>query len=418
MRKKKGQLLVVTLLLLLILATIIPVMVLYVQSEARWSVKQGQNTNAFQLAEAAVDRGYQKITESTTTWGSVQAGQQLSGFHLDTAYTDLSGGSYAISVTSGPGLQTATIIGIGRDKNLKEVRALQVIFTNSLVSGNTGIAAANGVLMSGSNVEVEWGSIMSPKSITIGSKVHPSYWSAGSIDLDANGPTPPNCDAPSCWWWHSYNSQIPPIPSIDFGFYQSSAAASGTSPCGKAYYINGSTSGGCSDHTGHSFYITGNWTSFDGDIVGNVIVLGNLSFRNGSLSTLSSYPATVPPQAWQQYCHDWGSYQAYDANANGKPPCFGSLNNTYRASNVTYAVSPAVHGLMYIGGNLTLPNGGGNSDILHGVIIVQGTADITTNSHGHIYYDPAFASNIQTTIILLSRQSWKDIVQPWPGGLP
>ncbi|MBI4125974.1 MAG: molecular chaperone DnaK, partial [Deltaproteobacteria bacterium] len=38
-----------------------------------------------------------------------------------------------------------------------------------------------------------------------------------------NGATPPNCDVPNCWWWHSYNVGIPPQPIIDFSLYKSSA---------------------------------------------------------------------------------------------------------------------------------------------------------------------------------------------------
>ena len=72
MRKDKGQVLVGVIVFLLVLAVIVPAMVLYVQNEARWSVKQQQNTNAFQLAEAAIDIGYQKVTESTSTWASIQ----------------------------------------------------------------------------------------------------------------------------------------------------------------------------------------------------------------------------------------------------------------------------------------------------------------------------------------------------------
>ena len=67
MKNRKAQVLLGVIVLLVVLAILIPTMVKYVQHEAKWSVKQGQNTNAFQLAEAAVDRGYQKIAESTAT---------------------------------------------------------------------------------------------------------------------------------------------------------------------------------------------------------------------------------------------------------------------------------------------------------------------------------------------------------------
>jgi hypothetical protein len=397
----------------MVLALIVPAMVDYLQSEAKWSVKQGQNSNAFQLAEAAVGRGYQKVTESTTTWKAVQDGQPQTGYRFDIAYNDLPGGSYAISVTSGPNTREVTIIGVGRDRNQKEVRALHVVYGNPGLS-NIGIMAANGVTMSGNNVNVEWGAIVSPKTIAIGSKLHPSYWSSGSIDKDTNGATPPNNDANN-WWWHSYNSQIPPMPAIDFGSYKSSAQASGVSPCGISYYTVGNVSGACSDPSGKTFYITGNWTSFRGGIRGNVIVLGNMDYHNGSGTTLPAYNARIPADAWKQYCNDWSYYRTtYDGSVPATPACFGSLSNGYRPTTLTYSLSPMVHGFMYVGGDLSIPNGGGNDDILHGVIVVNGIADINTNSHGHIYYDADISMNLLTTTITLIRLSWKDIVIPWP----
>ncbi|MDD5627488.1 MAG: hypothetical protein PHU21_00370 [Elusimicrobia bacterium] len=431
MAKRRGQLLVGVLLLLMLLALIVPAMVSYIQSESRWTVKQGQSANAFQLAEAAVDRGYQKVTESTGVWKSLQQGIPITNYHFDRSYDELEGGSYAIDVSSGPGEQSVTITGIGRDKRRKEVRALQVVYANASM-GNSAIEAANGVTMSGSNVDVEWGSIMSPKTIDVGDKLHPAYYSASNIIVDGTnyGPTDAHCDSPNCWWWKSYWSGVPPIPPIDFGSYQSSAAASGYAPypacytgSGKSkakisYYTVGDLSPtSCTDLSGNTYYVTGSWNNFDGAIAGNVIVLGNLSFQNGSLNTIPTYAARVPGTAWKNYCNDWASYQAYDSGASGQPACFGSLNNTYKATGVTYDIGPAVHGFMYVGGDLSLPNGGGNSGILHGVIVVNGRADVNTNAHGRIYYDDSIAANILVTKIELSRQSWQGVLLPWPASL-
>lgn len=411
-----GQVLVGVLALLLVLMIIVPAMVKYIQGEASWSTKQARNTDAFQLAEAAVDRGYQKVTESTTTWQSVQNGTQQLGFHFDRDYTELPQGDYTISITSGPGTQVVTIIGIGRDAMHKEVRALQVIYANAAMS-NISIMGVNGVDMSGKNVEVEWGSVVSQKTITIGSKLHPSFYSAASIDLDSNGATPPNCDGPNCWWWHSYYGNTPPTPNVDFAAYKSSAQASGNDSCGNAYYQSGNYSGSCDDTQGKTYYIEGNWTSFKSGIVGNVIVLGNMSWTAGKQDTVGAYNATMPAYAWKQYCNDWSVYQAWDPAAVAQPACFGSLNNSYAASGVTVNISPAIHGFVYVGGTLSIPNGGGSSDLVHGVILVQGSADINTNSKAHIYYDNSIAMNTFTTKILLTRTSWQDLPGSWPSGL-
>ena len=425
MRQRRGQLLVGVLILMLVLAIIVPTMVTYLQNEAKWSVKQGQNSNAFQLAEAAIDRGYQKLTESTGTWKNLQTtGASIQNFRFDKAYNDLPGGSYAIAISSGPSLESATVIGVGRDRNLKETRSLKVVFSNS-VMGNAAIQAADGVTMSGKNVDVEWGSIISPKTVDIGNKLHPAYYSAASVIVNGTtfGPSDSHCDSPNCWWWKSYYSGVPTTPPIDFISYQSSAAASLATGCtvgsGKSkttlnYYTDGNVDGSCTDLSGKTFYVTGNWTNFDGKIVGNVIVLGNLSYQNGTLTTITNYAATVPPTAWKNYCNDWASYQAYDPAAVGQPACFGSINSSYQASGVTYTIGPTMKGFMYVGGDLSLPNGGGNSGILHGCIIVEGNADVNTNSHGRIYYDHTVAAQILTTRIVLTRLSWQDIVLEWP----
>jgi hypothetical protein len=427
MSKRRGQMLVGVLLLMMILAIIVPAMVTYLQNEAKWSVKQGQNSNAFQLAEAAVDRGFQKLTESTSTWKSLQGGESIPYFRFDRSYEELPGGSYAVAISSGPDLETATVIGIGRDRNRKEVRALKVVFANASM-GNAAIQAAKGVTMSGKNVDVEWGSIISPKTIDIGNKLHPAYYSAAGVIVNGTtyGPNDAHCDSPNCWWWKSYYSGVPAMPPINFGAYQSSASASGATGCttghGKSattlnYYTNGNVDGSCTDLSGKTFYVTGNWDNFDGKIVGNVIVLGNLSYQNGNLTTLTPYGAVVPATAWKNYCNDWAAYQAYDSNAAGQPACFGSINSTYRASGVTYTIAPTVHGFMYVGGDLSLPTGGGNSGILHGSIVVNGNADVNTNSHGRIYYDDGVASRVLLTRVMLTRQSWQDVVLAWPSGL-
>lgn len=417
MRNRKGQFLVGVLVLLAVLAIIVPVMVQYIRNEAMWSEKQSENTNAFQLAEAAVDRGYQKVCESTTTWNNIKKGLPIAGFNFDTVYTDMSGGTYTISITSGPLTQQVTILTVGRDRYKKETRALRVIYGNSVMD-DVSIAAAEGVTMNGNNIQVEWGAVTSPNAVSILNKTYPSFWSAAGIDLDTNGPTPPNCDAPHCWWWHSYDSSLPPMPQIDFDAYKSSAIAEGTDPCGNAYYQPGNFSKNCDSLNGNTYYIEGNWTGFRSAISGNMIVLGNLTFSNGSQHTVGSYNATVPPTAWKQYCNDWEHYQDnYDPSVTSTV-CFGNINNSTQRTGLYKSINPAIHGFMYVGGDLTLPNGGGSDDLVHGAVIVNGNADINSNSHCKIYYDPNVAADILTTKIYLTRVSWLDSKQKWPSALP
>jgi hypothetical protein len=312
------------------------------------------------------------------------------------------------------------VISIGRDPLKKEIRSVIAVYSNNTV-GNIAIMAGAGVDESGNNMTVEWGSIVSPGPITANAgNLHPSLWSSDNIiNLDANGSAFPNCDTPNCYWWHSYNPGIPPFPTIDFNFYKSSAIASGTSPCGKKYYSCSTCtiSGSCSDTTGHSFFVEGDWTGFDGPIVGNMVVMGNLTTPNGAMSG-QSVNAKVPQQAWKQYCNDWSAYQGVYEASPYAAACPGLASSYLSPAALTYNISPVVNGLLYVGGDFTGPNGGGNTVLVYGVIVVKGNVFLNSNSHCKVYYGADASQGLQTTQIILSRTSWKDYLTQWPASLP
>ncbi len=402
--------LVIVLLILVVAITLVPLIVLYTQSESKWSVKQGQTTRAFHLAEAALERGYLEITSSTETWDNVQKGQNIAGYRFDVDYTDLDGGDYAIWIGSGSGTQTALIIGIGRDTNKKEVRTLESLYSK-LSFGNVAIQANNGVSITGNNFEVEWGAILTPKSITANGRTYPQFWSATSIDLDSNGSTPPNCDTPNCCQWHSYSTNIPPLPTIDLDFYRSSASAAGTGPCGSYYSSASRSMSSCVDLSGNAYYTAGDLTmSNNNHIIGDLIVTGNLNLPNGNYGN-GNETISVPQEAWKQYCQDWSHYQTFDGGAASSWP---GVTSTYKsASTLTYSgISKAfLHGLLYVGGDITQSGGGGNGDII-GAAIVGGAANLGANSHATIWYNSDVAAAMHTSTLVLGRQTWQEI--SWP----
>ncbi len=446
MIKKKGQIMIGAILLLVILAVLVPAMVRYVQNEARWSTKQGQNSNAFQLAEAALDRGYQKVTESTNTWVTIQAGTQLTGFKFDTSYTELSGGSYAISITSGPGSQVVTIVGVGRDKNQKEVRALQAVYANSPLGANA-IQSGNTLSLSGSN-EVEWGSVVSANQITIPVATnHPQFYSAANIvGKDSNGSTPPNTDSVQ---WYSYYSAIPPAPYIDFDFYKSSAIATGTcisesaadqalgctnsgiSACGASGWSGGgdhdcSTGAASKACKGYAWYIncptngitiTSNNNSW---LTGTMIVIGNLTVQASAASGTES--PKLPQIAWKQYGNDWAYYLTNFGNGcspaeNTVVPSFPGLTSSHLSPVAcTKTLSNVLlHGFLYVSGNASFQSGG-VARVIGGAYIVGSTS---VAAGGYIVYsDPLVSQNLITTRLVLSRASWQDSLLGWPPALP
>ncbi|HVE12280.1 MAG TPA: hypothetical protein VNI01_02695 [Elusimicrobiota bacterium] len=411
-----GQILPLVLVLLLVISTLVPVMVYYTQYESRWTAKESQSTRAFHLAEAGIEKGYLILTQSTGTWVALQnQGTQITGFKFDRSYTDLNGGSYTVGISSGPQSQQATIVSIGIDALHKELRGVQAIYSNAPISG-VSVYGASGVDVSGNNLTVEWGSVMSPNTITPNGSNHPSYWSSSGItglDTDAS---PPNCDSPNCWWWHSYYAGIPPAPVLDFNAYQSSAVTSGTGPCG-SYYVNGNKDGTCSDSSGKVYYVTGNWTNFDGPIVGTVIILGNLTTGNGVMHGTDETPV-IPQKAWKEYCNDWSFFNSTYYNT-GYSQCPGIYSSYTTPASATYAagISPVVLGMLYVGGDFTGPTGGGNSDIVHGVLYVKGQVYLNSNSHCKVWYNNDVANNMLTVNMYLVRTSWKDVLRTWPTGL-
>lgn len=416
-RKDRGQLMAAVLMLLVIMATLIPIMVMYTMREAKWTVAQSQNTTAFHVAEAASEKAYNALTISTMTWVNLMKGTPPPGYMMDAAYADINGGTYAIGITSGPASQQATVVTVARDSLKKETRAIKVVYVNSPL-GNIAILGGNGVTFTGVNMEVEWGAIMSPQSITTGGRLHPQYWSAASIDMDTNGATPPNCDQPNCRQWHSYSQNIPPLPTIDFAFYKSSAQASGAGPggCGNHYQTTDPGNWNCTDTSGKPYYFDSNLTFNGGHIIGSVIVMGNFDSGNGNLGG-GAETVPMPNTAWKQYGNDWAYYLSnYDASPPA-PAAFPGLNNTYQ-SNRTANISPVFHGLLYINGNFIGPNGGGNTDLAYGVVYVKGTVTLNSNSHVKVYYGADAQNALQTTQILLTRTSWQDTIQSWPSGWP
>lgn len=405
---ERGQILVVAILILSVLLIIVPLMVMNSQREAVWSTAQKRTTVAFHLAEAATERGYLYVTQSTTVFQNVQYGSILTGYNFDQAYSDLSEGKYAIKIASGSSIGSVVITGVGKESSGNAIRTVEVTYVNAPF-GNVAIWANGGVNESGNNFSVEWGAIMTPKSVQLYGRQHPQIWSAGSIDADTNGATPPNTDLPNGCFWHSYNSSIPPTPTIDFAYYKGLAQGTGT-------YYSGNQSFTLADNSGKTYYIDGNFSEGNNSyLTGNLIVTGDLTPPNGNWGT-GSVTVPMPTVAWKQYCNDWSYYRTtYDASA---PASWPGLTNTY-TSNPAITVSLtklAVYGFMYVGGNLNWGGGGGNADFV-GVVYINGQGTLGANSHGTIYYNSTVSSAIHTSNVVLSRQSWKEYVRTWPSGI-
>lgn len=331
---RRGQVLPIALACLLILTIFVPLMVFFTQRDAIWSVKQAGNTRAFHLAESGAEKAFLYLVQSTTTWTNLMNGTAQTGYVFDTSYADVNGGTYTVSITSGPGTQQATVISVGRDNLRREVRSIKVIYGNS-VYGAIAIYAGAGAQIGG-GVNVEWGAIMSPYTINANSRDFPQFWTASQIITKDTDPSPPNCDAPNCVQWHSYYPSIPPAPSIDFTMYRASAAANTTggcsanasvaTPAGSCYYAGNVTN--WNETTTGTIFVEGDFTVKSPGMYHNgaLVVMGNVYLPNGVWGK-GTATMTMPADAWKQYGNSWTHY--HNTFDTGSPATFPGLTGTY-----------------------------------------------------------------------------------------
>jgi len=425
---RRGQILPGAIAMLVVLAVMVPAMVMWVQRETVFASKQSMNTTAFHLAEAAGEKAYLYISLSTITWTQIQAGQSQPDYRFDKSYTDIEGGTYAISITSGPASEQVTIITVGRDRYNKETRALKIVYSNSIL-GDTAIYAGQGVRIAG-GANVEWGAVMSPATIDATARNHPQFWSASQITGKDTNANPANCDSPGCCQWHSFSKNLPTPPDIDFDFFRSSAAAStgcpdhngargktlaGVASPGSCYY----TSADNWDNTtsGKTIFIEGDLTVKSPGMfhTGTMIVKGNVNLPNGVWGA-GTATMTMPNKAWKQYCNDWAKYLTYDTTC--PHPNFPGINSTYTAPVVTKVSSKlAVNGFIYVGGNFNNGGGGGGGSDIYGVLYTIGTSTLSAASTIDFYYNGSAANGIVTTNVSLTRSSWQNDTRGWPAGL-
>ncbi len=420
-----GQVMVGVMLLLALLAVMVPLMVFYTQRESKWVAKQDQSTSAFHLAEVGIEKGYRALSRSTGTWYAlIDNGTPIDLFKYDHAFDDITGGWYAVSITSGPEARQATVISAGKDQRGKEVRAIRAVFTQNILD-DVAIQAMEGMNVLG-GVNVEWGAIVAQDHVDTGGRSYPQFHSATSLSVDTN-PDAPNCDAACCQWF-SFSEDVPPDPGIDLNLYRSSAAggscsipgSTGDAPPGSCYFAgdqNWDTSVPYSG--GGTIFVEGDLNVKTAvNIIGNLVVTGDFSTQSGGWGS-GSVDMDVPQSAWRQYCNPtaWTHY-IDDFDPTG-PGVFPGLDATYESANtLTYTTTPggktAIQGFMYIGGNLSTGGGGGNT-VIYGALFSVGTVTIAANSGVTVYYSKAAAENVKTTRLILNRKSWKAEVMDWPG---
>ncbi|MBI5597465.1 MAG: hypothetical protein HY928_15355 [Elusimicrobia bacterium] len=430
--KRRGAILVVVILLLAIMSVLVPLMVVFTQREAKWTVKGDQNMTAFHLAEAGIEKGFRVLTASTNTWYNlVEDGTGITDFKWDHRFEDVVAGYYAVGISSGPEAYQATVVSIGREAGSNEVRAIKAIFAQNHT--DTAIQSMAGITVGG-GVDVEWGAVVGNAYTNSGGRTSPQFHSSAGLDVDNNA-APENCDQPDCCQWHAFSQDIPPDPKIDLGFYRSSAAASTcdtppapnlpASPVGSCYFNTVQAWSSFDYSEGGTVMVENNLTigSPGVDIKGNLIVTGNMSSNTGGFGK-GSVTMKVPENAWKQYCNNWAHYLSEfssDAAWDAAHPAFPGLNFGYTSpSNMTYGPTPngkfAVQGFVYIGGTFSTGGGAGNTYI-YGNMFCKGSVNIDASSGVTVFYNKESAQSMRSLRVVLTRVHWQDMIREWPSGL-
>jgi hypothetical protein len=461
-RGESGQVLAGVIMLVMLLLIIIPAMVQWVQIESKASVKDQKATLAFNLAEAAVERGYWKVKSSTGACNQAIAGTVIPGYNFDTTYTDVSGGTYRIQISSA-GSNSFTVVGEGRDNQNNVTRAITAVYKNQTVYSPL---MSSGSVAWGKGICPMWGPIMTQGNITLSDDFvanwyFPRKYAQGTVTgtalnpRDLNGLTPPNTD--NVEWWSDYQ-YVPDLPILDFAALKSSATNTGTlniygcKGTGAAWDGRASC-GNITDAAGHAHHFSASYNYpslgakaapaansyvwyYDNDLIlggdtivnipngtgtygiglhGTLIVRGNLTLdANGDYN----YSGNVPVNAAAEYTKL--TKTTFDTNATNEYPADIGLNKTKSTWNFGTDSScvPAtgscgwrntvgVRGFTYVGGNLVVTNNGFMD--FNGAVWVNG--GISANGANSttfcgVYFDDQLT--LPTLNVVLTRTSWNE----------
>ena len=446
---RKGIILPIVIISLVFLALVVPLMVKLAMEDTTASVRSQKKSIAFNLAEAAVARGYWKIKSSTSIFSTIMSGASLSGYCFDTTYKDIDGGEYRISISSGPLSKEVTIIGEGRDLNNNETRAIKVIYRNSTIPG---AIISGGMLTATGQSIVHWGPMMSMGDMTLSgsaaNRYYPRKLSKGVVSpRDPTGDlNPPNTD--NLEWWSNYD--VPELPVFDFTTLRASAAATGTlncksggggggcpgfcswfpwlpacSGCGggggsdlECCWASSCTYSGapCTNCSVNNFYKdsrkdkdytwywdnNSSWSGQNG-VRGTVIVRGNLSIA-GTDEYCSHCTVNVPQDAWQEYQKiDSGSINQYPGDtgyhSNAATYTLGSCGSSCEGGAL--GADLGIYGFAYIGGDF---NRTGDADV-YGALWIVG--NVSGSGNTMVFYDEDL--ELPTLNVVLVKQSWREV---------
>lgn len=450
----RGQILVGATILVAVMMLLVPLMVQWGRNESRWAVKEQRTVAAFNVTEAAVDRGLWKLKSTTVTWAAAAQGQVVAGYNFDQTHTDIEGGVYRIRFSSGPQVDQVTVLAEGRDNRTRQTRAVRAVFQNMT---NPGPLMSAGLIGYAGSFEAHWGPIYAHNTITISGNAATEYFprkyskqvvvgTAGQ-PRDTNGLNPPNTD--NTEWWSNYD--VPDLPQLDFVTMRASATANGTlnyrtndgtSGAGKcvgwagkgrcetggntaASHVNASLAHffNTNDHAlskqNRIWYWDGNVT-FTGNttgpgcyrngLYGTIIVRGNMTIDAGDCY---AYVGPVPADAYEEYTRI-KTATSDTASANQYPADNGLRANrlTFNHGGESWTGGPpsantdvGFRGFIYSGGDLTI-----NSIAdLAGTVWVNGNTICNDTSERVLLFYEGNNPNVPVLNVVAKLRTWDEV---------
>lgn len=432
-QSQRGQTLVVAIMLVTVALITVPLLVTYVQNEAKWTVKQARSNAAYHLAESGQDRAVFYLVQSTANWAAAIAGTTISGYDGDVQYSDVAGGLYTIKITSGPLSYQATVTTKGRDSSTKEVRAIKAVYSGAaLLSG----WIAQGAMDYQSTFTMYWGQVTSYTSIAQAASppYHPIKVSKGAITPWDSSPAPPNADTTKSYIAYDPSLTDPPVP--DFEYYRTKAKntiapdpeligggsrGGQTAPWRGTGYFDGTAEVKFKGYTFNCstcvFFLENSKAKIEGSgymrVEALIVYTQKIHIHN---TGANPYVVSVPTDAWKQYAAGTVTTpNTPDSAAANQYPGDGGLSTVQPTYSIPTAAfdgaantGMSFHGFLY---TYAFDCNGGNNSNVGTFMIGPGGSDISTMI---IYFDPTVAGNVHYTKSQIARASWDEILSAWP----
>ncbi len=407
-----GNVMVIVMMLIALVGISVPILTQLIRQQAKMTVKSQRDSVAFQLAEAAVKRGYWKLKERSSNWTTITGGTIIAGYNNDTVYSDIAGGTYQIKMSGDSSLKQVTLVGTGKDTSGNEFRAIQAVYVRATV---TGALQAAGYSVGA--IVVHWGPVLSTGSMDISSNLvaYPRKRARGAITPRDTDPAAPNTDNLE-WWSYNASPGVPDVPLPDLTYYRAQATAQ------SLYYTTNQTINALvdTDETKVRFFEANATFTGSTHLRGKLFVMGDLRF-SGTANSAGQYTLSPPSTAYLEYRVETPAGSVGDTSAQHQYPGDAGLNLVTKigdgvCNGYVFPTGCVAHnnrgsvrslyvmlkGFAYVAGNLFSDS----ACRMHGAVMQPNGASLN-NGDMEMFYDPTI--DVQMSDASATLVSWKEI---------